>query len=109
MERDSDLIEATPDLDFDGYAMEQETPDIDFSNIDESETPDINFSENVLIDSIDKGHERFGADESDIDDMDEPDQYVEDETDDDAAIAADGSNESITNDKSESFPHFYWI
>lgn len=65
-----------------------ETPDIDFSeDITEQETPDINFSEPVLgtdQNTANKSYERFTADDSDIDDLDEPDQYVErdDETED---------------------------
>lgn len=110
MEKDSELIEETPDLEFSENIMEQETPDIDFSNNinDEMETPDMEFSENILIDSMEKSHEqRFGADESEIDDMDEPDQYVEDEDDnnddDDDGDDNEGTrNVSPTNENSES-------
>lgn len=112
MERDSDLIEETPDLEFSENAIEQETTDIDFSNNlnDEMETPDIEFSENILIDSMEKSHEqRFPADESEIDDMDEPDQYVEDEDgnhdddDDEDEDNNDGTrNDSSTNENIES-------
>lgn len=108
MEKDSESIQETPDLDFSENAMEQETPDIDFSNINEIETPDIDFSENILIDSIDKSHERFGADESEIDDLDEPDQYVEDEDNDGDGDDDDNDDDeqprtvSTTNENSES-------
>lgn len=107
MEKDSDSIQETPDLIFSENAMEEETPDIDFSNnINEMETPDIEFSENILIDSMEKSHDEwFGADESEIDDMDEPDQYVEDEdenNDDDDDDENGSRNHSPTNQNSES-------
>lgn len=109
MEKDSDLIQETPDMVFSEDAMEQETPDIDFSNnINEMETPDIEFSENILMDSMENSREqRFGADESEIDDMDEPDQYVEDDDEDNNDDADDDTNdelrnESPTNENSES-------
>lgn len=119
MESESgDLIQETPDLEFDDNAMdEQETPTIHFSNnINETETPDIDFSENVSVDAANRSHEnRFGVDESEIDDMDEPDQYVEDENDgddnennnaeadDDDGDAGDSTKiDSIPNENSES-------
>lgn len=49
----------TPNIDF-GF-NDTETPDIDFSNIDK-ETPNLNTSADADVD---------------IDDLDEPDQYVE--------------------------------
>lgn len=105
MERDSDVLQETPDLDFDDNAMdEQEMPDIHFTNHIEMETPDIDFSENV--DSLNKSHEsHFAVDESEIDDMDEPDQYVEDEdnnNDNDADDDDDGDADSIPKENSES-------
>lgn len=105
MEGDSELLQETPDMDFSENAMDEETPDIHFHNIHEMETPDLDFSENAHADSNDKIQERFGVDESEIDDMDEPDQYVEDDDygggDDD--VDDDGTkNDSTTNENSES-------
>lgn len=79
METDSEVIAETPDINFSENITEQD--------ITEQETPDINFSEIVLEtgpNKANKSYERFTADDSDIDDLDEPDQYVEkdDETED---------------------------
>lgn len=87
MENDSEVIQETPDMEFSENMMEQETPDINF---DTEETPDIDFSE-LRTDTANKSLERFIAEESDFDDLDEPDQYVERDVD------ADDTNQSGTN------------
>ncbi|XP_031630367.1 DNA polymerase epsilon subunit 4 isoform X2 [Contarinia nasturtii] len=77
METNNEIVPETPDMEFsEDVAMEQETPDIHFDELHaEDETPDINFSEIFT----DKNQERFIAEESDIDDLDEPDQYVDED------------------------------
>lgn len=85
MDVNCEMLKETPDLEFSENPTEQETPDFDFSNINQ-----IEISENV--------DEHFGADESDIDDLDEPDQYVEDD-DENADVA---QNQSATDNNSES-------
>lgn len=92
METNSEMYAETPDMDFGENVAEQETPDIDFSEIDLHQNPDTD------ADTVNKSSERFTAEDSDIDDLDEPDQYVEEEDDSEGA-KQDSSNKS---DHSES-------
>lgn len=71
-------------------ADDQETPDINFTE----ETPDIDFSEIVGNSAVtEKAH--FGSDEAeDIDDLDEPENYVENE---DGGDDIDNDDDEDTN------------
>lgn len=81
METNSEIYAETPDMDFGENIAEQETPDINFSEIDlhQHAEPDVD------ADTENKSNERFTAEDSDIDDLDEPDQYVEEEDDSEGA------------------------
>lgn len=96
MESSNEILQETPDLDFSQNPMEQETPDIDFSDFNAIETPDIEFSENV-VETVNTSHERNFTDENDIDDLDEPDQYVDEEDD-----TENANQDSIQNNNGES-------
>ncbi|XP_055311369.1 DNA polymerase epsilon subunit 4 [Sitodiplosis mosellana] len=100
METNSEVYAETPDMDFSENIAIQETPDINFSEIGLDPAPD--------TDTANKSHERFTTEDSDIDDLDEPDQYVEGEDDSEDA-RQDSSNknnnsESAPADKSKSAP-----
>lgn len=71
METDSEAIAETPDLNFSEDMAEQETPDINFSEIEL----------NPGADTANKIREHYTAEDSDIDDLDQPDQYVEGDDD----------------------------
>lgn len=98
MESASEILQETPDLDFSENPMEQETPDIDFSDVNAIETPDIDFSENA-VETVNTSHERerIFNDENDIDDLDEPDQYVDEEDN-----TENANQNTIQNNNSES-------
>lgn len=85
METNSESMAETPDMDFGDDIAEQETPDINFSEID------VNIDQD--IDAANKIRERYTADDSEIDDLDEPDQYVKGE-DDAEDINQDSSNQN---------------
>lgn len=95
MESGSEIFPETPDLDFSQNQMEQETPDIDFSDINAMDTPDIDFSENA-VDTVNTSRERFAVEEEDIDDLDEPDQYIGE--DDDIGNANNDATENINSE-----------
>lgn len=97
MDSNSEVIQETPDMDFSENLAEQETPDMNFDDVNAEETPDMNFSE-IGPDTVNTNHERFAADDSDIDDLDEPDQYIEGDDDD----VGDSNQETSNQNNSES-------
>lgn len=95
MDNFSELLQETPDMDFSENVMEQETPENNFDEINAEETSDMNLSEMVLVHTANE--ELFAGDDSDIDDLDEPDQYVEGEDD-----VEDSHQETSNQNNSES-------
>lgn len=89
METNSEVIAETPDMDYNEDSAEQETPDLNFSEI-AFEQQRINAID-ANTDTINKSWEHFTANDSDIDDLDEPDQYVEGDND------ADETNQETNN------------
>lgn len=106
MNSDDIYIQETPDLDFSENPIE-ETPDIHFSEEEQvdrilgeidQETPDIDFSDNIATKYY--SHQNKEGDDSDIDDLDEPDQYVEDDGNDpNTDTEADNNLNADHNDK----------
>lgn len=83
----------TPDINFSEDPNDAETPDINFTELEEHETADIHFDE-ITDETIEK--QRFETEDDDIDDLDEPDQYVEGDD-------IGGIDESVNNSKSSKF------
>lgn len=92
METENEVLPETPDINFSEDFVEQETPDIDFNEINTAETPDIDFGEDFAA-AGNQSREQLAIDDEDIDDLDEPDQYVEHEDD----TADDTNQESNIN------------
>lgn len=85
MDPENIIIAETPDLDFN----ENQTEIVENVNYSEEqveqifeameqETPDLDFSEQLFAEPIEDLH-RYTEDDEDIDDLEEPDQYVEDD------------------------------
>lgn len=96
----------TPDIDFgdQNFASEQETPDINFTEVgNAAETPDMDFNDHleaVATEAGNQSRERAdGFDDDDIDDLDEPDQYIEGEG---IATTTDDTNEESNHNNNES-------